>query len=128
MTGSVESAIRKHTSPGQCLNTPDMRKSASFEIGRLDAEGMILLIGKKKTPTRIPWTCLEGIPAFLRGKGWVVIGTVFYVWGRPGTLDGYLKKWITTGTAGWVAAVLKKTEIVEIDRNRPMSIRLKPGW
>lgn len=125
MSGFVESAIRKTITPGEWLKTPDTYKGAPFQVANIDSDGIILLFGKKRTPTRITWKCLEGIPAFLRGKGWVVIGTIFYTWSNPATLDGYLKEWINRGTAGWVAAVLEKAGVVEIDRNRPMRVRLK---
>lgn len=125
MAGLVETAIRSKISPGQLLKTPDIQKSASFDVERLDTEGMVLLFGKKKTPTKISWQCLEGIPAFLKGKGWVEVGTVYYTSANPGTLDEYLKGWINRGTAGWVASVLEEAGIVEIDRNRPIRVRLK---
>ena len=124
MPGPVQSAIRKQIAPSAWLQTPDTYKSAPFQVAAIDSDGIILLFGKKKTPTRITWKCLEGIPAFLRGKGWVIIGTVFDVASKPSTLDGYLKGWIKRGTAGWVAAVLEKAGIVEINRKRPLRVRL----
>jgi hypothetical protein len=125
MAGLVETAIRSKISPCQRLKTPDIHKSASFEVKCLNIEGMVLLFGKKKTPTNISWQCLEGIPAFLKGKDWVKVGTVFDTSANPSTLDEYLKGWIKRGTAGWVAAVLEKAGIVEIDRHRPIRVRLK---
>jgi len=124
MPGPVETAIRSKISPGQLLKTLDIQKSAPFEVKSMNTEAIILLFGKKKTPTKISWQCLEGIPAFLKGKGWVEVGTVYYTRANPGTLDEYMKGWINRGTAGWVAAVLEKVGIVEVDRNRPIRVRI----
>ena len=124
MPGPVETAIRSKISPGQHLKTLDIHKSAPFEVKSIDSESIVLLFGKKKTPTKIDWQCLEGIPAFLKGKGWVEVGTVYYTTANPGTLDQYMKNWINRGTAGWIAALLEKAGIVQVDRNRPIRIRI----
>ena len=123
MPGPVETAIRRTVSQGQRLSTPDIHRSAPFEVGRINHHGMALLFGRKRTLTTIPWACLEGIPLFLQGKGWVEIRTVYDIGAKPNTLDGYLKGWVNRGTAGWVAVVLERAGIVEIDRSRPMRVR-----
>ncbi|MDD5701028.1 MAG: hypothetical protein PHU23_03165 [Dehalococcoidales bacterium] len=124
MTVTAESAIRSKIFQGQILQTPDLLKSAPFEVGVIDSVGIVLLFGLKRTETLIPWRCLEGIPSFLRGKDWVEIGTIFDVKAKSDTLDSYMKQWINRGTAGWVAVVLEKAGIVEIDRKRPLKLRL----
>lgn len=125
MPSFVESAVRSQIAPGTWLQTPDTYKSSPFQVSTIDSDGIVLPFGKKKTPTRVTWECLEGIPAFLKGKEWVEIGTVYDTGAKPDTLDGYLEGWINRGTAGWVAAVLEKAAIVGINRKRPMRVRLK---
>ena len=62
---------------------------------------------------------------FLREHGGTVdIGGQHQVTGRSGTLDGYLKGWISRTTAGWVAVVLETAGLVEIVHGRPARIRL----
>jgi len=93
-------------------------------VARLDPQHLVLLLGRNEVWTPISWTCLEGVPDFLRGRGWVVIGSKYVTSGDPDTLDGYLKDFIKRATAGWVAAVLEHAGVVEIDRGRPARVRL----
>lgn len=125
MSGPVEKAIRSHILPRQELYTP--ARKAPFRVSSIDSNGIVLLFGQKGTKTRITWACLEGVPGFLRGKDWVEIGTKFDLHSKPNTLDEYLKRHVYRATASWIAALLKKVEIAEIDdRQRPVRIRLKP--
>jgi hypothetical protein len=39
-------------------------------------------------------------------------------------LDGYLKRWIKRQTANYVAVVLERAGVLELDRDRPARIRL----
>src|SRR5262245_32430593 len=98
MPGNVERAIRATVHEGQQLVTPT--GSAPFSVGRLGPESLVLLLGQKRAWTPIRWSCLEGIPDFLRGRGWVRIGGAFDVHGEPGTLDQYLKGCLKRATAG----------------------------
>lgn len=99
-----------------------------FVVSKLDGRGVELLLGAKKTPTRISWECLEGIPGYLAGRGWVAIGGAYDTGARAGTLDRYLKAHINRGTAGWVAALLEEAAIVEIDRTRPARARVRDDF
>jgi len=47
---------------------------------------------------------------------------------QAGSLDEYLKRFLSRATAGWVAAVLERADVLEIDRSRPARVRLGPGW
>ena len=123
MKGSVKRAIRQLISEGDKLHTP--AQAAEFEIGRIDNNGIVLLLGEQKAWTPLSWECLEGIPDFLGHDRWVVIGSKFDTRADSTTLDGYLKGHIKRATAGWVAAVLESAGIVEIDRGRPAKVRLK---
>jgi hypothetical protein len=68
------------------------------------------------------------LPDYLRGRGWVVIGSVYSTDSQPGSLDEYLKRFLKTATAGWVAVVLEKAGVLEIDRSRPARVKLSVGW
>ena len=127
MYSPVERAIRQRITEGEILYTPDLTKAAPFKVKSIDEKEIALLFGKKETPTRFSWACLEGIPAFLRGKDWVEIRMTFNTKGMPNTFDEYMKKYIKRATANYIAVVLKKADIVEIDRRRPLRIRLKPS-
>jgi hypothetical protein len=92
-------------------------------VDQLDAEGLSLLFGPKKTRTLLSWRCLEGVPGYLRGRGWVRVGANRDVNSDYG-LDGYLKGWIKRQTANYVAVVLERAGIVKLDRERPAQVRL----
>lgn len=85
---------------------------------------MVLLLGEQEAWTALTWSCLEGVIPFLARRGWVEVGSRYDVTGSPDTLDGYLKGCTKRATAGWVAAVLERAEVLEIDRSRPVRVRL----
>jgi hypothetical protein len=120
--GSVEEAIRAHVRPGDRLPTPTGR--AAFIVRDLDAGGVVVLLGAKQARNLLTWQCLEGIPGDLRGRGWVAIAASREVNGKPGTLDGYLKSWIKVQVANYVAVLLERARVVELDRGRPARVRL----
>lgn len=122
--GRVESAIRRAITSGTVLTTP--ARSAPFTVATVDAAGITLLLGEKEASTPITWSCLEGVVPFMAGQGWTSIGGVFDKASDPGSLDAYLKLHINRVTAGWVAAVLERAGIIEIDRGRPARVRLIP--
>jgi hypothetical protein len=72
----------------------------------------------------LPWRALEQIPDLLRGRGWMLIGSTYSTSGTPRSLDGHLKSFTHTATAGWVAVVLERAGILTIDRQRPARVRL----
>jgi hypothetical protein len=123
MAGPVETAIRSHLTPGLRLPTPTGR--AMFVLHQLGDTEMILLLGDKQARTPFSWRCLEGIPSFLRGRGWIRIGANRDVRGDPEAFDGYLKGCIKRQTADYVAVVLERAGLVDLDRERPARIRLK---
>jgi hypothetical protein len=120
--GPVEQAIRRAVGTGQRLATPV--RAAPFTVESLDGQGVVLGLGPGKWRTRLSWPCLEGIPPFLAGKGWVEIASRYEVQGKAGTLDGYLKQCVKRATAGWVAALLERAGLVEVARSRPAKVRL----
>jgi hypothetical protein len=70
----------------------------------------------------------EQVPDFLRGRGWVLIGSLYSTGSTPGSLDAHLKAFTKTATADWIAVVLEKAAVITVDRTRPARIKLRPGW
>jgi hypothetical protein len=123
MTGTVERAVRSTHHDGMTLPTPT--GNASFILKTIDSVGVVLQFGAMKTATRFDWDCLEGVPEFLRGRGWVPVGANRVVAGNPGTLDEYLKQHVKRQTANYVAVLLDGAGVVELDRSRPARVRLR---
>jgi hypothetical protein len=88
----------------------------------------VLLLGEKQARTPLPWQALEQVPDFLRGRGWVLIGSLYSTDTTPGSLDAHLKTFLKRATAGWIAVVLEKAGVITVDRTRPARIKLRPGW
>jgi hypothetical protein len=126
VTGAVEDAVRTAVSPRDLLATPSGR--GQFTIAEYTARGIVLLLGEKQHRTPLPWQALEQVPDFLRGRGWVLIGSLYSTDGTPGSLDAHLKAFTKTATAGWIAVVLEKAAVITVDRTRPAHIKLRPGW
>ncbi len=122
--GPVQQAIRDHIHEGQVLHTPSHRKP--FKIGPIDGDGLVLLLGAGEWPTRLTWECLEGVVPFLTERGVIPIGGRHSSIPNPGTLDEHLKGCTPVTTAGWVAVVLEEAGILEIVRDRPAMVRLRP--
>ncbi|MCJ7491305.1 MAG: hypothetical protein MUP15_04020 [Dehalococcoidia bacterium] len=121
--GTVEQRVRTHIKSAVTLRT--FAKRAPFVVRDLDNAGVILLLGTKRAYTRLSWACLEGIPGFLRNKGWVTIGGSRRVEGDPGTLDEYLKSWIKRDIANYVTSLLAHAGIVDVDVGPPARVRLR---
>lgn len=122
VSGPVEAAIRAHASPGSQLPAPTGR--AVFVVHELNSTEMVLLLGQKRAWTPLSWDCMEGVPEFLRNRGWVRVGASRDVRGNPGTLDGYLKNCLKRQTADYAAVVLELAGVVELDRETPAHVRL----
>lgn len=126
MAGRVEVAIRASVTPGDRLLTPTGR--GAFTVARYTDDALVLLLGKQEAWTPISWRGVEEIPDLLRGRSWVFIGSSYSMDAVVGTLDAHLKKFLARATAGWVAVVLEKAGVVEIDRDRPARVRLGVNW
>ena len=124
--GPVERAIRSRIRAPFELSTP--ARGAPFVVQRITDRGIVLLLGEHRAYTPLSWECLEGIADYLRGRGWMKIGSKYAVTADPDTLDAYLKRCIKTATAGWVAAVLEYVGVVGINRSRPATVRLEAGY
>jgi len=120
--GPIEQAVRERVRAGDRLLTPSQGKP--FIVDSIDDAGVVLLLGAKRARTPIRWSVLEGVGTLLVGRGWMTIGSVYDTTAASGTLDAYLKRFINRATAGWVAALLEKAGVVQIDRTRPSRVRL----
>lgn len=125
MRGRVDEAVRAAVSPGDQLTTPSGR--GHFTVARY-TDGLVLLLGEKEAWTPLPWRALEQVPDFLRGRGWVLIGSVYSMDSPQGSLDEHLKRYLKRATAGWVAVVVETAAVITVDRSRPARIKLRPGW
>ena len=122
MPGSVEQAVRADVRPGKRLAT--LERKAPFTVGGYEHDGVELRLGDRQARTFVTWACLEGVPMFLVGRGWVPISGPFDSRTTAGTLDSYLKSQTSQATVGVVGALLEAARIVEIDRDRPIRVRL----
>jgi hypothetical protein len=123
---SVEEAIRQAVSAGDRL--PTVTGRGTFVVHDLRPDGVVLLFGEKEAWTPLSWQALEGVADFLRGRGWTKIGSSYSVEAEEGTLDAYLKQHLKRATGGWVAVLLERAGVVELDRDRPAKVRLKSGY
>jgi hypothetical protein len=126
MAGRVEAAIRASVAPGEPLTTPTGR--GRFSVARYTSDGLVLLLGMQEAWTPLPWRAMEEVPDVLRGRSWVPIGMSYSVDAIEGTLDAHLKRFTARATAGWVAVVLERAGVIEIDRARPARVKLSPDW
>jgi hypothetical protein len=120
--GPVEQAIRRHLHEGDTLHTTARR--SPFQVGHIDDEGLVLLLGSGRHRVRLSWDCLEGVVPWLAVRGSIPIGGTHTSGGQHGTLDEHLKGCTPVNTARWVAVVLEAAGIVEVLAERPVRVRL----
>lgn len=124
--GPIQRAVRARIAPGTTLRTA--ARAAPFVVEAVNDDHLVLLLGAKRAWTPFDWNCIEGIGAFLRGKGWVDAGGTYNVEPNTGTLDGHLKGCIKRSTANWVAKVLEEAGVVDLAGGRPLRVRLRAGF
>jgi hypothetical protein len=124
--GRVEVAVRAAVPPGDRLATPSGR--GTFTVAQYTSDGLVLLLGEKEARTPLPWRALEELPGFLRARGWVPIGSRYSTDSMAGSMEEYLKRYLKRATAGWVAVVLERAAVLEVDRSRPARVRLRTSW
>jgi hypothetical protein len=61
-----------------------------FSVARYNTDGPVLLLSGKEAWTPLPRRALEEVPNLLRGRGWVLIGSVYSVDAKVGCLDEHL--------------------------------------
>lgn len=113
--------LKTEIKPRTVMCTPSGR--AEFEIESVDDTGVTFRVGKGRWKTRVPAKCWEGIPDYLRGRGWVRIGASHNT-ADIDTLEAYLDPVVKTSSSSYVVPVLEKIGAVEVDHNRPAKIRL----
>lgn len=113
--------ILRTISSGIVLTTPSGR--ATFKVEKVSPEGVLMRVGAG-WPIRVPADCWEGIPEFLRGRGWILIGATH---GEPpsGSLDDYLQRFTHgVSAASYVVPILEKILSVQVRRKKPGKVRL----
>jgi hypothetical protein len=126
--GSGSGATHRAYRTGR-LPTPTGR--GEFSVARYSTDGLVLPLGKKEAWTPLPWRALEDVPDLLRGQGWVQIGSVYSTASTDGTLDAYLKRFLSEPLqAGWLSVLdLERAEVLAIDRSPPAKVQLRSsGW
>jgi len=121
---SVFERITKEIRSGTVLSTPVQK--VQFVVF-VETDRVVFHVGEK-TKITIPRVCWDGIPSFLRGKGWMLVGPRYDVAPR-GSLQEYLDRFWSQGKshssdANYVASVLQHLGIAEVDTTRPSRIRL----
>ncbi len=110
------------------LHTPDRSRHKAF-VARppTSTTGHVVLVVGSGKECRVHADCWNGIPDFLRGRGWVRIGATHSSSGNE-TLQSYLDGRADWYTASYVASVLVHAGIAEVDAGTPNKIMLMPGW
>jgi hypothetical protein len=124
MAGPVEEWIRNRLKPGKKLSTPTKR--APFKLSAYGESGIVLMIGERGARATLSWACLEAVPRFLVGRGWVPLSGSFDPQTSTGTLETHLLAFGSTATPGALAALLVAADIIELESARPVRARLSP--
>lgn len=104
------------------IKTPSGK--AQFDFYHIDGEKVVIKT-EGGSYIKIPATCFDDAPSFLRGRGWIRIGALHDT-SYEETFDSFVKRFTSgTSVASYVAPILEKVGIVEIDRSRPAKLRLK---
>lgn len=101
------------------------KKRARFEVESTD-DPVTFRVGKTKGRIRVPKSCLNGIPAFLRGKGWVRSGSM-HEDAIEGTFEDYLDKHKGKrggSLASYVVPILQEAGIIEIQYGKHLKVKL----
>ena len=118
---SVFEKIRRSIQPGEIFCTPS--EEVPFSVETIDADNVTFRVGEGKWKIKVPTECWEGIPDYLRGRGWVRIGAVHDT-ADEGTLEAYLDKYVQSSSSSYVVPILEHIGIVEVRRSRPAEVRL----
>ena len=108
------------------LYTPVNRKP--FQVLRKEQNKIIFLV--QKTKIAVSKDCLNGIPNFLKNKGWVKIGAKHVVLKKlpKGTLERYLRENSATkkrsSQGSYVVPLLEYLNIVQVIHKKPSAVKL----
>ncbi len=119
---TVIDMIQSKLKPGDLVETPSGQ--ATFSISEISSKGVRVTVGEKELSIFIPIECWAMIPDCLIEKNWVELGGI-HGDPKPDTLEYHIQKY-TSGVSAvsYVAPILEKIGIAEIDRERPARIRL----
>lgn len=124
---SLFDRILKEVPVGLVLYTPVQRKP--FSVKCKEPDRIVFLV--KKTKIEVSKDCWNGIPDFLRGKGWVKIGAKHEVLEKlsTGTLERYLRENSVNDKSrasqgSYVAPLLEHLKIVEVRHEKYSAVRL----
>ena len=118
---SILEKIKRNISPKTVLYTPSRR--FPFTVEKVDAEGVTFRVGAGKWKITVPAECLEGVPNYLKGRGWVKIGAVHGT-ADKGTLEAYLDKYVLRSSSSYVVPLLDQIGVVKVQHSRPAKIKL----
>jgi len=120
---SVMDTILRATAPGTILKTPSNK--ATFVIEEINKHGVSLSVGKGGWRIWVPAECWNSAPIFLESKDWVIIGARHDQSSPEGSFDEYVKRFTNgVSAASYVAPILERILLIQIDRNEPNKIRL----
>jgi hypothetical protein len=122
MAGAVESAIRATLKPGHRLET--LGRGATATLESIDAGGVTLVMGAGRNRTPVSWACLEDIPWFLVGQGWVTLTGPYDPAESSGTLATFLASKQCKASAPLVGALLEAAGVVDAERSGRGAVRL----
>ncbi len=126
MAGPIERAIRATTREGEVLGS--VSRSVPFVVGEFRTDALVLLVGAKAWQAVTPWEAIEKVPGFLRGRGQVKVGSVHSNDVDPDSFDAFLRPFVTRSTASYLPVILERAGVVEVDKRRPASLRLRDAW
>ncbi len=114
-------AIRGTIHSGDQLKTPTGR--GTFEIAEITNDAVVLLFGNQRTPTPLSWSLLDAALEDIAGRGWVPIGASHSVHSALGSFEALLKPAVNRSCANYVAVLLERVGLLEIDRHLPARVR-----
>jgi hypothetical protein len=123
---SVYERIIKEIHCGMVFYTPVQSKP--FKVKSVNADGVVFLA--RKTNIEVSIQCWNGIPDFLKNKGWVLIGAKHIVTANldEGTLEKYLRKCTKSKSkhsqGSYVAPLLEHLKIVKVKHTKPSAVKL----
>src|SRR5690606_33542760 len=88
-TVNTQEAISRAVQPGTRIPTPSGR--SAFEVAQITTDALVLLLGPKRTRTRIPWSLLDQVFAAVPADRWMQVGAMHSSSSEPETLEALLK-------------------------------------
>ena len=123
-TSSAAVAVKGAVQVGERLRTPTGR--GVFAIGEITNTHVTVLLGEQRTPTLVPWVVLDDALRQMSGRGWLLIGAIHTSDSPQGSFEELLKPALRRSTANYIAVLLERAGLLEIDRARPARVRV-PG-